>query len=125
MRIHRLIPFAVLLSALAFVGPARAGYSFQFADSSGTVSNSFTINTLGGTVDIRVYLTQSSPDTLLSSQGLISAGVQVNNSNGAAAQVQTTGDIMPSAAWDSSSSSTSSSQSKLNLFQDSSSPPVI
>src|SRR5262249_16776097 len=106
----------------------QAGYQFQFTDSSGTASSNFTINSIGGTVDVRVYLTQTSPDTQLTANGLVSGGVQVNNSTGAVAQVLSNSDITPnvkpSGQFDSGTTSTSSSQSKVADFQDAGSAPV-
>lgn len=94
MKLSRLFLFAVLGSVL-HGSLAQAGYQFQFADSSGNATTSFSVNE-GSTVDIRVYLFQSSPDTGLSSgNGLNSGAVGVTFGNAAAARVQGVGDITP------------------------------
>jgi hypothetical protein len=76
MRIASRFLVAVSL-ALATGGVARAGYVFQFTDSSGTAQSAFTVNQ-GSTIDIRVYLMQTGPDTGLSASGLSQGGVQLN-----------------------------------------------
>jgi hypothetical protein len=83
----RAIP-AVLLLVLLAAGSAQADYQFTFADSSGTFTNNFTLS--GPTIDIRVYLTQTttgSDTTGLINIGLNQAGIQLNTSDATVATV--------------------------------------
>ena len=69
-----------VLTWLAALGPARAvplPFSYQFADQTGTPTSSFTL-TVGQTVPIQVYLVENPSGSVLQTEGLFSAGLQVN-----------------------------------------------
>jgi len=74
----------MVLWTLAAVGlmltcrPAAAQVVYQFANSSGTAQNSFTVG-VGGTVDVRVYLaeTPTTAPTLSAGGGMTSGAVRV------------------------------------------------
>jgi hypothetical protein len=119
MRIHRLSVPATLLMML-FGGAARADYQFVFTDSSGNVQTSFSV-AQGSTIDIKVYLVQSGSDTGLSSSGLTDGGVKLNYT-ASVAKVNSTSNITPNPAFDTSSSSISSGSAILNVSQDTSGP---
>jgi hypothetical protein len=71
---------------LTFVSPARADFVWEF-DLAGVPTTSFVIPGVGSTVDVQIYLKETNGGTILSTQGLFSAGVQVqfNNPSGVAA----------------------------------------
>ena len=76
---------------LGLVRPASAAYMYQFDQPSYTVAS-------GETVDVRVFLVQTAPDTFLQSEGPTTLGVAVNWSNALARVVSTTdmtGNIPP------------------------------
>src|SRR5262245_8197185 len=93
--------FMLAVCVLSFpAGEAWAGYEFQFADSSGTASSSFSITTPATFVDIRVYLVGTGKEsTTLQSTGLESYGVKLTWSAGATAQVVSASDIAGNAAF--------------------------
>jgi hypothetical protein len=73
----RLRYLALAVSALlALCSPTRADYAFQFADGSGNVQNTFTVN-VGQTIDVRVYILETG-GTNLQTLGLSAAGIQLN-----------------------------------------------
>lgn len=76
-----LLALAVCTALLLPGSAARADYAFQF-DLNGTPQNAFTVG-VGQTVNVQVYLVQDNAGTSngLSSQGLSSAGVQLNTAN--------------------------------------------
>src|SRR5262245_56869422 len=114
-----------LLAGLIFMfagGRAEAGYQFQFTDSAGNATNTFLVNQ-SATIDIRVYLVQTSPDTGLSASGLDSAGTKLTF-NQTIANVAGTGAITANPAFDFASKSTGTGTASLNVLQDSGSAPV-
>jgi hypothetical protein len=94
MRI-RIVLTLTLLALLLGGRSARAGYTFVFADGSGTATNNFTIDQAHGqtSVDIRVYLAQTGGTTGLSATGLNAAGVQLGSFNASVATVADTSAI--------------------------------
>lgn len=83
----------VLLTAL----PGRADFVWEFADSLGTPTSSFTISNIGNTVDVRVYLKEfgSNPGNVLASEGLFGVGIRLDfDSPGGIAAVLSTSDII-------------------------------
>jgi len=87
-----------LVGCLLAVGSARADLVFQFADASGNASSAFTVNA-GSTVDVRVYLLQTSSTTTLSSAGLLDGGVALKFSSTAPFTVSSSSAITPSSAF--------------------------
>jgi hypothetical protein len=85
---------ATLLACLALAGPARADFSYQFADAGGTASSNFTVSQ-GGTVDIRVYLLQTGGSTNLTAAGLTDGGVSLTFSASGPFTVTSTANIFP------------------------------
>ena len=124
MRRLLLLAVAILVVA-ASAGPARAGYEFRFADSSGNLQSSFTFDaTVTPTIDIRVYLVQTGGDTGLSASGLDSSGARLTYDAGAVAKVQNATDITPNGSFDVANRSVTSTSAKLQEFQDTSAPVV-
>lgn len=86
---------ACCLGLVGFLGlgaaPAHAGLIYSFDKASYTVP-------VGGKVSVQVFLQQTPPTTILTDEGLFSAGVKV--SSGAAAQVLGIGDILANPAFD-------------------------
>src|SRR5262245_33630843 len=121
MRTRLLSLFAGLILLVAG-GRAEAGYQFQFATASGTAQNTFVVDQ-GSTIDIRVYLVQTSPDTGLSASGLDAAGTKLTF-NQTIANVSGTGAITASPAFDTSIKSTATGSATLNVSQDSGSAAV-
>ncbi|HJZ94743.1 MAG TPA: hypothetical protein VKE40_28010 [Gemmataceae bacterium] len=121
MRTRLLIVLAGLIWVLAG-GRAEAGYQFQFTNSAGVATNAFVIDQ-GSTIDIRVYLVQTSPDTGLSGSGLDAAGTRLTF-NQTIANVASTGAITANPAFDFATKSTGTGSASLNLTQDSGSAPV-
>ena len=89
--------------------------AWEFTDSNGNVvaGNNFTVGQ-GSTVGINVYLLEYNGGTILSTQGLASAGVQLNGNNGNAT-VPNAGAITPNPAFDQSSPSVSGNSATLNV----------
>jgi len=105
-----------LLGLLAAGTPARADYTYQFADSSGNAANSFNVG-VGQTVDIRVYILATSPDTLNGGQnGLAAAGVQLNTATPSIATVTA---VTPNAAFDAGSSTATGAHASVSEFSSS------
>jgi hypothetical protein len=98
---------SAVLTMMLSVHGARADYTFLFTDSSGTASNSFTVKQ-GQTIDIRVYLAQTSSTTGLSSTGLNAGGVQLNTSTSSIANVT---NVTANSAFDTNSTNAGSSAS--------------
>jgi hypothetical protein len=99
----RLIPiFLAGLSAIAVAGRTHAQISYQFADSTGTPTNSFNVE-VESTVAIRIYLFESTSGapTLSANGGLGSAAVRLSYSNAAAANIPnlTTGAVPATPPW--------------------------
>jgi hypothetical protein len=82
------------------VAPARAAIQFQLADPAGVEQNNFVIGNIGQTVDVNVYLRQSGLDTLLTDEGLFSAGVRLTYGSPGIAEVLSVLDIAPNPAFD-------------------------
>jgi hypothetical protein len=103
-------------------GSARAQIAYEFADISGAPQSSFTINGIGGNVQIRVYLhdLSSGASELNSQGGLATAGVRVTYNNpGGFAAVQSSSDVTGAIPpWSSSTTNGSnfSQSAVLNLF---------
>jgi hypothetical protein len=121
MRTRLLCVLAAL--TLMFAGSrAEAGYQFVFTDASGNAANAFTV-AQGSTIDVRVYLVQTSPDTGLSATGLDAAGTKLTF-NQAIANVASASAITANPAFDFSVKSTGTGTATLNASQDSGSAPV-
>jgi hypothetical protein len=105
------------LALLMFTGTTRADLAWQFTDSSGNVvaGNNFTVGQ-GQTVGINVYLLEFNGGTILSTQKLASAGVQLDGNNGNAA-VNSAANITPNPAFDdfTRSVNTSTNTATLNV----------
>jgi len=101
---------------------AEAGYQFQFTNSAGVATNTFVVDQ-GSTIDIRVYLVQTSPDTGLSASGMDAAGTKLAF-NQTIANVAGTGAITANPAFDSAVKSTGTGTATLNVLQDSGGAPV-
>ncbi len=82
---------ATVMGLLLTGGGVRADYAFEFATSSGTATNSFTVNA-GSSIVVDVYLTQNGTGTSngLNTLGLLQAGVQLNTQNPNVANVTST-----------------------------------
>lgn len=66
---------AALIAALQVYGSASAQVVYQFANAtSGNPQSAFSISGVGGTVDIRIYLSENAGGTVLSSNGGLGAG---------------------------------------------------
>jgi len=80
----------LLLAAATFTSPARADFVWEF-DLAGVPTTNFVIPGVGNTVDAQLFLKETNGGTILSTQGLFSAGVQVqfNNPSGVAAVLPT------------------------------------
>src|SRR5262245_40106938 len=121
MRTRLLSLFAGLMLLLAG-GRAEAGYQFQFANASGTAQNTFVVDQ-GSTIDIKVYLVQTSPDTGLSGSGLDAAGTKLTFDQ-TLANVAGTGAITANPAFDFATKSTATGSAKLNQAPNGGSAPV-
>lgn len=91
------------LASLAFVLliPVQSGQAaliFEFA-VGGTPTTSITIPNVGDTVPVQVYLTQTSPDDILTTEGLDLAAIRVSFGSPTVAAVLTVGDIAPGAGF--------------------------
>ena len=62
--------------------------------------NNFVIGSIGQTVDVNVWLRQSDPDTVLTDEGLYSAGVKLTYGSPGIAEVLSVLDITPNPAFD-------------------------
>jgi hypothetical protein len=97
MMTHGMIGRILAVAGLGLAaGQARAQIAYEFADTSGAPQSSFTINGIGGIVQIRVYLHELTPSaTELNSQGgLATAAVRVTYNNpGGFAAVQSLSDV--------------------------------
>ncbi|MFO0936534.1 MAG: hypothetical protein U0798_08495 [Gemmataceae bacterium] len=97
----------ILCGFVLLTGTAQAQLSYEFADSTGTATTNFSINSLGGTVAIRVYLhdTTRGATILNANGGLGSAAVRLTyNSPSGVARVNSlasdvTGAIPPWSAY--------------------------
>ncbi len=67
---------------------AKADLILEFANSAGIVQSDFEAE-VGHTVDISVYLVETSPSTILFDEGLFSAGFRLNYSTGGGSSVAT------------------------------------
>jgi len=77
--LRRLVPVAVFLLCSVGGALAEAAFVFTFADTGGSPQSSFEINGVAGTVDVRVYLTDTDgAGGLLASDGLGSIDFDVN-----------------------------------------------
>lgn len=96
----RLLASSIAVAAVcAFAGSAHAHLEYMLTDSLGVPRSSFTIGTVGGFVDIRLYIAQDGVTTL--DAGLVAAGVRLNYDNPASiARVMTTADITANPDWD-------------------------
>jgi len=97
---HMALSSVVLLVLLQFAAPAEASYIFQLTDSAGVAQNNFVIGSIGQTVDVNVWLKQTDPDTLLTDEGLYSAGVKLTYGSPGAAAVSSVDDIARNPAFD-------------------------
>src|SRR6516164_5435694 len=103
---YLLVTTAALLFSVFASAPARADFVFQFTDTSGNAQSNFTV-AQGSTVGVSVYLLEfngATPATVLTSQGLSSAGVALTYAAGSPATVQNAAAITPNAAFDLSQS---------------------
>jgi hypothetical protein len=83
--------FTLIGSTLA--NPARADFVWEF-DLAGVPTTNFIIPTVGGTVDVQIYLKENN-GTVLATQGLFGAGVSVSfNSPSGVAAVLNPSDII-------------------------------
>jgi hypothetical protein len=87
-----------LVASLLLGSSAKAGFQFQFTDSSGNAASGFTISGPGSTVDIRVYLLQTGGSTNLSANGLVDGGVALQFSSSAPFTVSSAANITPNSA---------------------------
>jgi hypothetical protein len=92
----RTAAFAAVLSFMV-ASSSWAGYTFQFADSTGAVTNAFNVN-VGSTVDVRVYLAETGTTTL-SGVGLSDGGVQLQFSASAPFTISSASNITPNGAF--------------------------
>jgi hypothetical protein len=81
------------IAALLLGGSARADFVYEFAQG-GTFQNSFLVNQ-GSTINIQVYLAQTTPSTNLTSPGLIDGGASLQFSASAPFTVTSSGNITP------------------------------
>jgi hypothetical protein len=98
MILRYLLP--ALVASLLLGSPARADYQFQFADSSGNPGSGFTINSVGSTVAIQVYLLQTNTGTsnTLTTNGLVDGGLALQFSSTAPFTISSTSNITPNTA---------------------------
>jgi hypothetical protein len=97
MRLRFLLP--AVAAVLLLAGPTRADFTYQFADSSGTATNAFSV-TVGSTINIRVYLLQQGGSTNLSSNGLVDGGVALQYSSSSPhASISSASNITPNSAF--------------------------
>jgi hypothetical protein len=84
------LPALVVLGTLTLTSPARSDFVWEF-DLAGVPTTNFIIPTVGGTVDVQIYLKETNGGNTLTTQGLFSAGVQVqfNSPSGVAAVLPT------------------------------------
>lgn len=91
------------LAVLVLASPASAQLQYQFADSAGTATSTFSVP-VGGTVAIRVYLrdTTGGAPTLNANGGLGSAAVRVSYTNSGVASIANIGTDIVAAVppWD-------------------------
>ena len=106
MILRYLLP--ALVASLLLGSPAKAGFQFQFTDSSGNASSGFTINPTTGTVDIRVYLLQSGGSTNLTANGLVAGGVALQFSSSGPFTVTSASNITPNSAFGQNNTSVTS-----------------
>jgi hypothetical protein len=86
------------LACLVATAPGRADFVFQFADTSGTPTSTFTVNQ-GSTVGVNVYLVQQGGSTNLSSNGLVDGGVSLQFSSSGPFTISSASNITPNAAF--------------------------
>jgi hypothetical protein len=117
----------VLLTWLVLAGSSQAALVFEFA-VGGTPQTSIDIGGVGQTVDIQVYLSQTGGTTILTDEGLFTAGIQVSfNNPGGIAAVQVAGDIQQNPDFDDPfilSQAVTATTADLNQATDPSSPFV-
>lgn len=81
------------LFGLMLASPVRADFVWEF-DLAGVPTTNFIIPGVGSTVDVQIYLKETNGGTVLATQGLFGAGVQVTfNSPTGVAAVLSTSDI--------------------------------
>jgi hypothetical protein len=80
---------------------SHAGLVFEFA-VGGAPKTSINIAGVGQTVDIQVYLRQTDGESILTEEGLSTAGIKVTFDNPAVAAVSTVGDIHENPLFDDS-----------------------
>ncbi len=100
---RRLAPLIAAVAVLAAVAPARAQTfgAFQFADTSGQPVTTASITGVNGTVDLRVYLTETDGQGSLRNTGLGAAQVRVRFDNpGGVAAVLHAGDVTVNPQFD-------------------------
>jgi hypothetical protein len=89
-----------VLAGLASVSPARADFVWEF-NAAGLPSTNFVIPGVGSTVGVQIYLKETNGGTILSTQKLFSAGVQVTfNSPSGVAAVLAPSSIQSNPAFD-------------------------
>jgi len=88
-----------LVCTLALAPTVQAALMFEFANSAGVPQSDFSISAAGGTAEIQLYLRQTAPDMILSTEGLLSAGVELSY-NGAVAHVANAGAVAPNLDFD-------------------------
>lgn len=81
------------------VTSSDAGLVFEFA-VGGVAKTSINIAGVGQTVDIQVYLRQTDGETILTDEGLLTAGIRVSFANPAVAAVLTAGEIQENPLFD-------------------------
>jgi hypothetical protein len=126
MIMRSLLPALIL--SLFLGSSARAGFQFQFADSTGAPSTAFSISGPGGTVDIQIWLLQTGGSTNLSANGLVDGGVALQFSSTAPFTVSSASNITPNSAQfggPNATSLTSSGGTTSATLQVHSSTPVL
>jgi hypothetical protein len=112
----RIITLLAVVALLLLRAPASADYTYQFADSTGAATNSFSVG-VGQTVDIRVYVLETGGGTTLQSFGLSSAGVQLSTQTPSIANVT---NVTANAAFDAKSTTGTGANAFVSEFSSSS-----
>ena len=92
---------------------SRAEYAFEFGAAGSSPQTSFTIGSVGGTVDIQVYLRELNGGTVLATDGLFGSGVLVDFDSSIVSVSLITGNP----EFNSILSSISSGQASLNVVK--------
>jgi hypothetical protein len=98
MRILRATVLFALAAQLT-ASPARGDFVWEF-DLAGVPTTNFVIPAVGATVDVQIYLKETNGGTILATQKLFGAGVQVTfNSPSGVAAVSSSANIAPNTAF--------------------------